>query len=395
MSRTRRTSRWLIAVTAVVLALGLTFWFSKRSTLKKAASAPATQPVKSQLAPAPILAAVTVAPVANTPATQPAPGSVQAPQPLVMTTPGLAAPGNQPSPQAQAPMNNVQLALNAQPAGSHPAASAMTVVPLNVPATQPARAASTQPLVDAKAKIDANQLLDARGILNDALAAGKLSDADAAAAKEMMKTINQTVIFSKKHFPDDEYVGNYVVKDRDRLKKIGDAHEVPWELLAKINNIDASKMQAGRSIKVIKGPFHAVVNKKKFTIELYLGAPPGERGALFVTSFAVGLGKDDSTPTGVWMCNTTKTRKPVYYSPRNEGVIEADDPANPLGGYWIGLTGIDGQAVGAKSYGIHGTIHPESIGKMESMGCIRLKNEDIAQVFDLLVPEKSMVVVKD
>ena len=90
-----------------------------------------------------------------------------------------------------------------------------------------------------------------------------------------------------------------------------------------------------------------------------------------------------------------KIKKPTYYSPRGEGVIAADDPANPLGGYWIGLSGIDGQAVGKTSYGIHGTIHPESIGKMESMGCIRLKSEDIALVFEMLVEGKSTVVVKD
>jgi len=32
---------------------------------------------------------------------------------------------------------------------------------------------------------------------------------------------------------------------------------------------------------------------------------------------------------------------------------------------------------------------------MESMGCIRLKPEDIAQVFEMLVEGKSTVLVKD
>ena len=61
----------------------------------------------------------------------------------------------------------------------------------------------------------------------------------------------------------------------------------------------------------------------------------------------------------------------------------------------MGLEGTDGQAVGQRSYGIHGTIDPASIGKMSSMGCIRLKNEDVEVVYKLLIPDKSMVVVKD
>jgi lipoprotein-anchoring transpeptidase ErfK/SrfK len=76
-------------------------------------------------------------------------------------------------------------------------------------------------------------------------------------------------------------------------------------------------------------------------------------------------------------------------------VIEADDPANPLGEFWIGLTGIDGHAVGKESYGIHGTIEPDSIGKQASMGCIRMGADDITMVFELLVEGKSTVIVRE
>ena len=91
----------------------------------------------------------------------------------------------------------------------------------------------------------------------------------------------------------------------------------------------------------------------------------------------------------------SKLKNPAYYSPRGEGVIAADDPKNPLGEFWIGLTGVDGHAVGKLSYGIHGTIDPDSIGKQSSMGCIRMHNEDVAQVFQLLIEGKSTVTVRD
>lgn len=47
------------------------------------------------------------------------------------------------------------------------------------------------------------------------------------------------------------------------------------------------------------------------------------------------------------------------------------------------------------SYGIHGTIDPNSIGKQSSMGCIRLRADDIAMVYDMMVEGKSTVVVKE
>ena len=117
---------------------------------------------------------------------------------------------------------------------------------------------------------------------------------------------------------------------------------------------------------------------------------------MFVTSYPVGLGRDDSTPVGTWIVEPhRKLKHPTYYSPRGEGVIAADDPKNPLGGYWIGLTGTEGQAVGKLSYGIHGTIDPDSIGKQSSMGCIRIRPDDIAVVFDMMVEGKSLVLVKE
>ena len=35
-------------------------------------------------------------------------------------------------------------------------------------------------------------------------------------------------------------------------------------------------------------------------------------------------------------------------------------------------------------YGIHGTDHPESIGRAASHGCVRLRNEDIEKLYDMV-----------
>jgi lipoprotein-anchoring transpeptidase ErfK/SrfK len=49
---------------------------------------------------------------------------------------------------------------------------------------------------------------------------------------------------------------------------------------------------------------------------------------------------------------------------------------NPLGTRWLGLS--------RKSYGIHGTNAPSSIGRNASHGCIRMRNRDVEELFEMV-----------
>jgi lipoprotein-anchoring transpeptidase ErfK/SrfK len=51
-------------------------------------------------------------------------------------------------------------------------------------------------------------------------------------------------------------------------------------------------------------------------------------------------------------------------------------PGNPVGTRWMGLS--------AAGYGIHGTNAPGSIGKAASHGCIRMRNRDVEELFELV-----------
>lgn len=256
---------------------------------------------------------------------------------------------------------------------------------------------SANPLAEGRAKIADGQLLAGRRILNDALNSGVLSGEDAAKAMALIAEANNTLVFSGTRSADDPYAGGYQVKAGDNLTKIAATHGVTADFLLRINGMsDARKLRAGTTIKTVAGPFHAVVTKGKFTMDLYLGGLPGEKSALYVTTFPVGLGKNDSTPAGSWLVDPQhKLTNPTYYSPRGEGVIDAGDPKNPLGKFWIGLIGTESATASKASYGIHGTIDPASIGKQESMGCIRMRNEDVALVYEMLVEGKSAVLVKN
>jgi LysM repeat protein len=362
MSRTgRRISRSLIGILIITLVLGLAFYLKNTSTTRAA-----DEPRPALQAPRPV--AVVTSPV-----------SIPAPAPIT------AAPTTAP----------VQAAVAEAPT-TKPAIAMVTDTTSQPPAPAGAPEPPRNPLAQAAARKDAGDLLGARIILNDALLAGTLSTADAESAKQAISEINQTVVFSPKRFADDPYGGTYSVQPGDLMTKIAAKCEIPWESLLRLNGMtDPKKLRAGQTIKIIHGPFNVVVTKSKFTMDLYLG-PPLEKGSMYITTYAVGLGKDDSTPTGTWLCEAgKKIKNPTYYSPRGEGVIDSDDPKNPLGHRWIGLSGIDGHAVGQSSYGIHGTIDESSVGKQESMGCIRMHNADVELVFDLLLEGKSLVIVKD
>ena len=236
----------------------------------------------------------------------------------------------------------------------------------------------------------------ARTVLNDALNSGRLAETDAAAVRGAIAALNAKLIFSPERSTNDTYVEVATVEAGRGLTAIARQHGVPWESICRINGVSDRRIRVGQALKVPRGPFQFVVNKAAFRMDIYLGGLPGETGALYVTSIPVGLGKDDSTPTGLWSVpGGGKGKNLSWTNPRTNEHFDGNDPKNPLGGYWIALKGEGGNAVGKTSYGIHGTIEPDSIGKQASMGCIRLRHDDIALVYDLLSEGKSKLLVKD
>ena len=373
-----RVSRTVVSIVVFAIAVGAAYQFHR---LKKSEAAPPPLGMSVSTASG---NAVTIKPSAPVPVIKP---SEPSPGTLITRTPesprsGNAAqllpPAGQTNPVQVKPVFNV---LSNAPAAPVPAAPQVISGTL---------------LTDAAAKVNAGDLLGARDMLNSALLSGKLSATDTDGVKKQLSEINQTVVFSPRQFPKDPLGGDYTVKSGDRLAAIGAAHDIPYELLLQLNRMtDAKKLRYGQTLKVINGPFHVVVTKSKFTMDVYLGSAGGQ-GSTYITTFPVGLGTDNSTPTGTWSIKN-KVTHPTYFPPEGHAgpVLDPGDPKNPLGNYWMGLEGTDGQAVGQRSYGIHGTIDPASIGKQSSMGCIRLKNEDVEVVYKLLIPSKSMVVVKE
>lgn len=109
-----------------------------------------------------------------------------------------------------------------------------------------------------------------------------------------------------------------------------------------------------------------------------------------VESFQVGVGREgEETITGTFEAGT-KIPEPPWWRPGREPV-PFGDPENPLGTRWVGWR-VPGEADDT-SYGFHGTWEPESIGSASSEGCVRMHNERVELLFEIL-PMGSTVVVR-
>jgi lipoprotein-anchoring transpeptidase ErfK/SrfK len=173
--------------------------------------------------------------------------------------------------------------------------------------------------------------------------------------------------------PRPHYIEPHVVQPGDLLQSIARGYNISWQYLAKLNRVEPQRVQAGQQLKVIQGPFGAVVDLRRFELTVH-------SNGYFVARFPIGIGKDGSTPVGEFTVQD-KLENPTYYGP--DGVVAPDDPQNPLGEFWMSL---------GDSYGIHGTIDESSIGRAESRGCVRLKNQDVADLYDLLTVGSPVVI---
>jgi lipoprotein-anchoring transpeptidase ErfK/SrfK len=92
-----------------------------------------------------------------------------------------------------------------------------------------------------------------------------------------------------------------------------------------------------------------------------------------VKTYPVAVGAPASpSPAGEFTI-AHRIAHPTYYAP---GVIIPPGQANPLGTRWLGLD--------QRGYGIHGTNQPHSIGHHASHGCIRMRNHDMEELFELV-----------
>jgi lipoprotein-anchoring transpeptidase ErfK/SrfK len=95
-----------------------------------------------------------------------------------------------------------------------------------------------------------------------------------------------------------------------------------------------------------------------------------------VKTYAIGVGKKGwETPLGTYKVMDLQ-ENPAWKNPFTGDVIAAGDRDNPLGKHWIGFW-----TNGKQWSGFHGTPNRSSVGQASSHGCIRMKPEEIKELF--------------
>lgn len=144
-----------------------------------------------------------------------------------------------------------------------------------------------------------------------------------------------------------------------------------WRRTLNMLNVDPRQPQAD----------HIVVDKSEGVLKVY-GA-----GNRLVAQFSATMGSaHDPLPLGRWKIYGNDTNPRYHYNPKLFWDAKKDDdaamlppgPNGPVGVVWIDLS--------KEHYGIHGTPEPQTIGRTESHGCIRLTNWDAARVALMVKP---------
>ena len=124
---------------------------------------------------------------------------------------------------------------------------------------------------------------------------------------------------------------------------------------------------------------HLVVDKSEGLLKVY------NAENRLIAQFPVTTGSQhDPLPIGEWTIKGVSRNPVFHYNPdlfwdassKDEKAVLKPGPNGPVGVVWIDLS--------KDHYGIHGTPEPQTIGRTESHGCIRLTNWDAARLAQMV-----------
>ena len=149
-------------------------------------------------------------------------------------------------------------------------------------------------------------------------------------------------------------------------------------LIEAANGISATRIRPDDVLRIPTDPANCIVDLEARLV-MYL------HGDEIVRAWECGIGKPGhETPIGEYTVGI-KQKEPAHTT----WGLPYGHPDNPLGSHWLEL-----QQGGKKtSYGIHGTKDPDGVGREVSLGCIRMRNDDVGELFRLL-PQGAQVILQ-
>ncbi len=221
-------------------------------------------------------------------------------------------------------------------------------------------------LIESGNYIEANKLLDEqKDGIKDPLA---LSE-----AQDKLEELNMKILFSPQKDACSEI---YRVERGDSLSKIAKEFGTTVSLIKKANGLASNKIIPGQELKVNTCEFSIVVDKSQNLLFL-------KREGKIIKTYIVATGKEGRTPEGEFKI-VNKLVDPTWY--KTGAVVLPDNPDNILGSRWMGID--------KAGYGIHGTTEPESLGSQVTLGCVRMANEEVEELFSIVPVGGKVIIVE-
>lgn len=218
-----------------------------------------------------------------------------------------------------------------------------------------------------------NELVEAKSLLTTIVEQYPGSNIIATVQKEL-GALNVKLLFSSYMTSDSV---EYIVKKGDTIDSIARSFGANSALVKRSNNLKSDFLKIGQRLKIVNLTFSIVVDKARNTLLL-------KADENVIKIYLIGTGVEGCTPVGEFVITNKMIHPPWYKS--GEGVVPYGDSRNVLGTRWMGFD--------LAGYGIHGTWEPDTIGTQSSAGCIRMLNEEVEELFDIVPVGTTVTIIE-
>lgn len=197
---------------------------------------------------------------------------------------------------------------------------------------------------------------------------------DAAVIKDRIENIKMKEMASSRLTEDSI---EYIVQPGDSLYALARKFKTTVAFIKTMNGLKTDMIRVGQKLKINIAKFSIHVDKAKNILILKKDGEPFK-------TYPVATGRENSTPVGVFTI-VDKAIRPIWTKP-GVGIVMPDSDEYELGARWM--------AISAAGYGIHGTDDNSSIGGQTTSGCVRMFDEDVIELYDI-VPKGTEVTIID
>lgn len=187
--------------------------------------------------------------------------------------------------------------------------------------------------------------------------------------RQQLATLNEGVFLGSAVVPEDPAAPFIEIQPGDSFLKLGRRYFIPAPLLEKLNpNLNPRNLKPGSGIKIVQGPFHLRFAKAAHRLDLYARD-------LYVKSFSAQVEEGDFLPRGVY---------------RMKAAAKISVGAK----LWVGFEGASADARAISIGWIYGSAGPR-LGRNNGLASgLKLGDDDLRQLYNVLVESRSLLKVE-